>query len=87
MPLFRWDAGPSNDVVNHRFWIYWAVAVPLTIVTFFTWLLWFKFEATQERREDEVALAPMHSYFEKSSKKRQPVKRFSGLPKAACFDV
>lgn len=31
MPLFGWEA-PSRSVVNLRFWIYWAVTIPATLM-------------------------------------------------------
>ncbi|KAI1862986.1 hypothetical protein JX265_009032 [Neoarthrinium moseri] len=39
MPLFDWDA--EQQVVTVRgFWLYWAVTVPLTLVTLAAWFLW-----------------------------------------------
>lgn len=32
MPLFDWGAGGSNSVISDKFWIYWAVTVPLTTI-------------------------------------------------------
>ncbi|RVX66918.1 hypothetical protein B0A52_09042 [Exophiala mesophila] len=43
MNLFEWDAPNSSDVVNHRMWVYWAVAVPLTIMVVVFYLLWEKY--------------------------------------------
>jgi hypothetical protein len=40
MPIFRWNASSGNDVVSHRIWVYWAVTIPLTLVTFGCFLLW-----------------------------------------------
>lgn len=38
MPLLDWS---STDVVRSGFWIYWAVTVPLTVMTVLLWLAWF----------------------------------------------
>jgi cytochrome c oxidase assembly factor CtaG len=32
MPLFDWGAGAWGSIVSDRFWIYWAVTVPLTMI-------------------------------------------------------
>ncbi|KAI9838488.1 MAG: hypothetical protein M1838_004562 [Thelocarpon superellum] len=55
MPLFDWDAGPGEPVATARFWIYWAVTGPLTIVTLIIWLLWLRREVARNRQEDEDA--------------------------------
>lgn len=44
MPLLNWQAPKGNTVVSHRFWVYWAVTVPLTIGTILLWLGWFRRE-------------------------------------------
>lgn len=55
MPLFNWDAEKSSSVVNERFWIYWAVTVPLTLTTLVIWLSWTHRQTllhrAQERRD------------------------------------
>jgi hypothetical protein len=33
MPLFKWDAPTTSEIVGNHFWIYWAVTGPLTILT------------------------------------------------------
>lgn len=43
MPMFDWNA-PTNDYVSSRFWIYWAVTVPLTFAVLAIWLLWTNYE-------------------------------------------
>lgn len=42
MPIFDWDADNNRgeDVVNRRFWVYWAVTVPLTVLTVVVWLIY-----------------------------------------------
>ncbi|KAL9623305.1 MAG: hypothetical protein Q9160_002412 [Pyrenula sp. 1 TL-2023] len=39
MLMFQWDA-QAGSIVNHHFWLYWAVTIPLTITTILTWLTW-----------------------------------------------
>jgi hypothetical protein len=40
MPIFRWNSDSGNDVVSRRIWAYWAVTVPLRLITFGCFLLW-----------------------------------------------
>lgn len=40
MPIFSWSATSGKDVVSHRIWVYRAVAIPLTMITFGCFLLW-----------------------------------------------
>lgn len=39
MPMFDWNASPSEAVSGH-FWVYWAVTLPLTLAVIGVWLLW-----------------------------------------------
>ncbi|KAK6537447.1 hypothetical protein TWF694_011633 [Orbilia ellipsospora] len=32
MPLFNWGAGTMSGVMSGRFWVYWAIVIPLSIV-------------------------------------------------------
>lgn len=49
MPLFEWDAVGEGMVVSNRFWIYWAVTVPLTFLTLAVWVLWTRRQAKVHR--------------------------------------
>lgn len=40
MDMFDWFAGHGNPVVSGRFWIYWSVTIPLTLLTVGIWLGW-----------------------------------------------
>jgi nitrogen fixation-related uncharacterized protein len=51
MGMFDWQyedptssSTSGNDVVSSRFWIYWAVTVPLTLFTLSGWAFWWNFE-------------------------------------------
>ncbi|KAK6839932.1 hypothetical protein PG987_005798 [Apiospora arundinis] len=51
--MFDWgkETGPSATLrVSPSMWIYWVVAIPLTIVTFLLWLLWSRRE---NRKSDQ----------------------------------
>ena len=42
MSMFNWQAPKGDPVLSSRFWIYWAVTVPLTLTVFLAWLLWYR---------------------------------------------
>ena len=41
MPLLNWQAPKAESVVSHRFWIYWAVTIPLTAAVLLLWSTWY----------------------------------------------
>ncbi|KAL4903072.1 hypothetical protein BDW74DRAFT_169285 [Aspergillus multicolor] len=57
MNMFNWDDGSGSSTadsdaatISPQFWIYWAVAAPLTAITLAGWALWWSFE---KHRYDE----------------------------------
>lgn len=66
--LFNWipttdDDGNRVNVVNDKFWIYWAISVPLTIITLIGWGLWWRVEMKrypkdESEKEDEPKTPP-----------------------------
>lgn len=40
--MFDWQAPEGGPVLSPRFWVYWAVALPLTLTVFLAWLLWYQ---------------------------------------------
>jgi Mg2+ and Co2+ transporter CorA len=55
MPLLNWDAERAGEVPNPRFWIYWVVTVPLTLVVYIASLLWSRKDQLLRRKEDREA--------------------------------
>lgn len=55
IPLFNWDAESWRDVPKSRFWFYWALTIPLTIVTVAAWLVWQKVYERAGRSLDKAA--------------------------------
>lgn len=48
MSMFNWGSEDATDLPTATwFWVYWAVAVPLTLAVVFVWRVWWKWE---ERR-------------------------------------
>lgn len=66
MSMFSWSQSSSqsdpSSVVSHRFWIYWAVTIPLTVLVIIIWRLWWLW---QERSyQEDVKEAVGNSDFE-----------------------
>ena len=64
MPLFEWDAVGDSKIVSNRFWIYWAVTVPLTFLTLLFWVLWTKRQARMHRSSEKRAREELRSDIE-----------------------
>ncbi|KAI0967701.1 hypothetical protein F4678DRAFT_240987 [Xylaria arbuscula] len=43
IPVFHWDATDPSNIMDHRFWIYWSITIPLTLGTFLAWFVWIKY--------------------------------------------
>ncbi len=48
MPLFDWS---STSLVTGKFWVYWAVTVPATILVLVAWRIWYVFDEWRYRLE------------------------------------
>jgi len=55
IPLFNWDAESWRDVPKSRFWFYWALTIPLTVLTVTAWLAWQKVYERTSRNLDQAA--------------------------------
>ena len=64
MPLFEWDAVGDSKVVSNRFWIYWAVTIPLTFLTLLFWVLWTKRQARMHKSSEKRAREELRSDIE-----------------------
>ena len=40
MPLFQWDAPESNEILSPRFWVFWAVTLPVMAVVICVHFAW-----------------------------------------------
>jgi hypothetical protein len=40
MPVLDWSAASPSGIVTDHFWVYWAVTVPLTLITMFVVSFW-----------------------------------------------
>jgi hypothetical protein len=47
--MFNWQASDGSQIVSQWFWIYWAVAVPLTITIGVLIMRWVIVQGRRER--------------------------------------
>jgi hypothetical protein len=45
----------SSSRASPDLWIYWAVTVPLTIITLAGWAMWWKYEMSRFDRDVQIA--------------------------------
>ncbi|MCJ1353429.1 MAG: hypothetical protein MMC33_003415 [Icmadophila ericetorum] len=57
VPLFNWNAGPDEQVLNGRFWVYWAVTLPLTAIVMGAWWAWMVWRQNRDRAEKQSGIA------------------------------
>ncbi|KAI9800880.1 MAG: hypothetical protein M1825_003663 [Sarcosagium campestre] len=71
MPMFDWQNKSGKLVVSRRFYIYWAITVPLTIVTILIWVMWMRKDALNKSRLLKEARASAGSWREKAGETEQ----------------
>ena len=60
MPILNWSAASPSEIVTNHYWVYWAVTIPLTLLTMLVVSFWIvirgkKNEAISEARESRWA--------------------------------
>jgi cell division protein FtsB len=58
--IFDWQAPAGSSVLSPRFWIYWAVTLPLTLVVFAIWFTW-QHHHQQRDHQDNVEIVNIGS--------------------------
>jgi hypothetical protein len=61
MDMFDWQAPKGASVASFRFWIYWAVTTPLTVVVVSIWFFWLRTHKKHEvegRKDSTSAYSP-----------------------------
>ena len=52
MPVFNWVTASGNPIISNRFWIYWAVTLPLTFLVLLIWIVWLVYTTRKNRAAD-----------------------------------
>ena len=76
MSMFDWQASAGSPVMSNRFWIYWAVAAPLTLAVLSLWLLWMHVHQQQQKKASPELDVPKISSLEIF----RPIKVFFARP-------
>ena len=51
MPLLDWHAPSGAPIALDRFWIYWAVTIPLTAAVLLLWSTWYLLSGSQRAQD------------------------------------
>jgi len=62
MSMFDWSSSgssagaDSSETVSKKFWIYWAVTIPLTLLVMALWRLWWLWQERLYQKEVNEAV-------------------------------
>ena len=60
MSMFSWSQSASesdtSSFVSNKFWIYWAVTIPLTMLVIILWRVWWLWQERSYQREVKEAV-------------------------------
>lgn len=59
MPFFHFDESSGQVVLGGRFWLYWIITLPLSIVTILAWLVFTKWQNRAIKIESDQADASL----------------------------
>ncbi|KAH0558359.1 hypothetical protein GP486_004982 [Trichoglossum hirsutum] len=63
---FRSADGP---VVSSKFWVYWAVTLPLTVGVLLVWIVWYYWSSAKQKKQDRDLEESMGALEWRQSKK------------------
>ncbi|KAF3247957.1 hypothetical protein TWF192_006447 [Orbilia oligospora] len=56
MPVLNWEAKSYPEVTTDKFWVYWAVTLPMTLLVILTWIVWTKRQSWLNRKDHEEGM-------------------------------
>lgn len=72
--MFSWNQSSSvtdrSTLVSNKFWIYWAVTVPLTLSVMAIWRIWWKAQEIKNEEELEDTLEMIEGNEKKAKRYR-----------------
>ena len=51
MTMFNWQADKGQKVISNRLWVYFVIAVPLTLIVMVCWIIWFRMTQKKYARQ------------------------------------
>lgn len=58
MSMFNWQARDGEPVISSHIWVYFVIAIPLTILVVAVWLWWFCTQEKAQRHDIELQRLP-----------------------------
>jgi hypothetical protein len=55
MPILNWSAASPSEIVTNHFWVYWAVTIPLTLLTMLVVSFWIVIRGKKNEAISEAA--------------------------------
>ncbi|KAK6520846.1 hypothetical protein TWF506_001089 [Arthrobotrys conoides] len=56
MPILNWEAKSYSEVMTDKFWVYWAVTLPMTLLVVLAWVAWTKRQSWLNRKDHEEGM-------------------------------
>ncbi|KAK6503371.1 hypothetical protein TWF481_008391 [Arthrobotrys musiformis] len=56
MPVLNWEAKSYSEVTTDKFWVYWAVTLPMTLFIILAWAAWTKRQSWLNRKDHEEGM-------------------------------
>ena len=54
--MFDWNPGPGQEIASPYLYVYFVVTVPVTLMVYFAWFGWFKFNKRRYNKHHEEGL-------------------------------
>lgn len=75
MSMFDFHADPGKSIVSPKFWIYWVITLPTTLILLFVWYTWMRRDSKIDRRRKGISAAA------RSPHRASTMKKITGLVK------
>ena len=53
--MFNWPI-PDGQIASEYLWVFWVVTIPLTLLVYMMWVVWFKFSQKKFKSRHEEGL-------------------------------
>lgn len=75
IPVFNWASPNSSGIIGPHFGIYWAVTIPLTVLTLALYVLWLLFRKQEQNRLNKDARKLLDEKVELAEFRKLTMKR------------
>lgn len=81
MDMFDWQAPKGASVLSFRFWIYWAVTAPLTLVVFCIWFFWLRVHREHDDQGGQIGTVPRTHYIRAFREQSSTWTKWAKIPR------